>query len=95
MITIGYGDIIPGTNLERLFATFSMIFASGLFGYTMNSMGTVIARFEMSKSLFESKIDSVNRYLKQRKIDNHLQIRIRKYLEYIWNLNNCNEMEEE
>jgi hypothetical protein len=38
MITIGFGDIHPYTSPEMCFAIFAMMLASGVFGYTMNSV---------------------------------------------------------
>jgi hypothetical protein len=38
MITIGYGDIHPFTTPEMIFAILAMVLASGVFGYTMNSI---------------------------------------------------------
>jgi hypothetical protein len=38
MITVGYGDIHAVTSSEMIFAIFQMILASGVFGYTMNSI---------------------------------------------------------
>jgi hypothetical protein len=39
MITVGYGDILPTNNTEKVFAIFTMLLASGVFGYTMNQIG--------------------------------------------------------
>ena len=39
MITVGFGDIIPQNNSERLFAVFSMLVACVVFAYSMNTMG--------------------------------------------------------
>jgi len=41
MITVGYGDIVPITVAERVFSIFTMLIASGLFGYTMNKIGRI------------------------------------------------------
>jgi hypothetical protein len=38
MITVGYGDIHPYTPPEQLYAVFFMILASGVFGYSMNTI---------------------------------------------------------
>lgn len=38
MITIGYGDIHPYTYEEMIYAIFAMMLATGVFGYTMNSI---------------------------------------------------------
>lgn len=46
MSTIGYGDIFPNTDREKLFMTFMSFFASGLFGYTINTLGTIFVEMD-------------------------------------------------
>lgn len=41
MITVGYGDIHPYTEWEMIYVIFAMILASGVFGYTMNSIMSI------------------------------------------------------
>ncbi len=36
MTTIGYGDITPTNNSEKLFVTMFAIFSSGIFAYIIN-----------------------------------------------------------
>lgn len=43
MATIGYGDITPTNNLEVLFTTMTVFITSGLFAYTLNSIGTIFS----------------------------------------------------
>ena len=42
MMTIGYGDIVPITYNEKIVTIFTMLLASVLFAYTINSIGSVI-----------------------------------------------------
>lgn len=46
MITIGYGDIRPVTDREKLFLIFMSFFASGIVGYTINSIGTILVEID-------------------------------------------------
>lgn len=38
MLTIGYGDILPSTTVERIYIIACMVIASGMFGYATNSI---------------------------------------------------------
>lgn len=42
LTTVGYGDIYPISNSEKLFATFSMIVACGFFAYLVGSTFSII-----------------------------------------------------
>jgi hypothetical protein len=46
--TVGYGDITPATNAEKVFSTFAMIVACGVFAYIVGIFGAI---FEAEDSL--------------------------------------------
>lgn len=48
MITVGYGDIVPKTSIERVFSIFVMLVASGMFAYTMNKIGSIFQNLDKS-----------------------------------------------
>jgi hypothetical protein len=43
MITVGFGDVVPVNESEKIFVTFTMLLSCGVFAYTMNTMGVVLA----------------------------------------------------
>jgi hypothetical protein len=51
MATIGYGDIIPTNNSEVAFTTITVFIASGLFAYTLNSIGTIFTNLNEENKL--------------------------------------------
>lgn len=89
MITVGYGDIVPKTPNEKLFAITSMLLACCVFAYIMNSIGLVISSFNNRQAILRHKIQAVNKYLEMKNIDYDLRIRIRKYLEYLYEEKNA------
>jgi len=42
MATVGYGDYSPKTHLERLIALIMVFICCGMFGYTINSIGSIL-----------------------------------------------------
>jgi hyperpolarization activated cyclic nucleotide-gated potassium channel 2 len=63
---------------------FVMVFACGVFAYTMNTMGTMLQQIDSFSEEFKNEMIAVNRYLKNKQIPMDMQMRIRKYLEYIY-----------
>lgn len=49
MTTVGYGDIAPVSVAERVYAVLAMILASAVFGYSMNTVATVIKEISHEK----------------------------------------------
>jgi hypothetical protein len=42
MLTLGYGDIVPITTLERIYVIIITFISCGVFGYTMNTIGSIV-----------------------------------------------------
>lgn len=45
MITVGYGDIVPQNNKEKILCLLTMLIACGVFGYSLNIIGVIINDF--------------------------------------------------
>ena len=50
MITVGYGDIIPITWIEKIFAIVVMLLACGVFALSMNTIGTIFQDLNQSSN---------------------------------------------
>lgn len=44
MTTVGYGDILPITVNEKLYAMCSMMIACGVFAYTIGNLGSLVSK---------------------------------------------------
>ncbi|EAR85572.2 cyclic nucleotide-binding domain protein (macronuclear) [Tetrahymena thermophila SB210] len=84
MTTIGYGDIVPTNLTETIISIFSMIIAAGVFGYTINSIGTIFLQLKKEDEQIQENLFTINRYMSEKNITRELQQSIREYLEYYW-----------
>ncbi len=55
MTTIGYGDIPIISDNEKLFALLVMFIASGLYGYTLNKISSIILDLDHSTENFKNQ----------------------------------------
>ena len=44
MVTVGYGDIVPQNNLEKVFCILTMLIGFTIFGFTLGNFGNIIQR---------------------------------------------------
>lgn len=42
MVTVGYGDIVPQNNLEKIFCIITIVIGFTIFGFTLGSFGDII-----------------------------------------------------
>ncbi|EAR83225.2 cation channel family protein (macronuclear) [Tetrahymena thermophila SB210] len=84
MCTVGYGDVVPTTFRERIFVVFVCMLACFLFAFAMNSIGEIIKNLRQNNEEFKLQTTSLKIYMKKRKLPKSLQMRVRKYYEYLY-----------
>ncbi len=72
MLTIGYGDITPTTNAEKIYIIVFAFIACGIFAYSINSVGIIVQEFSKKNKQFRRKMNNLQRYMKQRGLSFHL-----------------------
>ncbi|KAL4497232.1 hypothetical protein ABPG72_019552 [Tetrahymena utriculariae] len=83
MSTVGYGDVIPKNNVERIYIMVMTLLSSALFGYVINTIGQIYTKKAKRRAIFEQKKFDIITYMGNRNIPKHLQMKSIKYLEYI------------
>lgn len=63
MITIGYGDILPVTNVEMLMDSFLMIFSCGVYAYTFNEVGSIFSKIGENKQKLKENMSVINMFM--------------------------------
>ncbi len=51
-MTIGFGDVTPVTNPERIFASFLAFVITGVIGYVISKIGLIISKFDPANSSY-------------------------------------------
>jgi hypothetical protein len=54
IVTVGYGDISPQNDSEVIVSCFAMLFGSGFFAYSINTMGFIVEKFDLHKKNLRS-----------------------------------------
>ncbi|CAD8066035.1 unnamed protein product [Paramecium sonneborni] len=84
MTTVGYGDITAKNNIELLMNNLTMLIASIVFAYSVNSIGIFVSNMYKGAMEYSRSVTLINTFMSKNKIQFELQTRIRSYLEYIW-----------
>jgi hypothetical protein len=53
MITVGFGDITPVTSRERVYVIIMTLFSCFLFGYAVNTVGSIFQQRDQELSIFK------------------------------------------
>ncbi|KAL4459922.1 hypothetical protein ABPG74_003448 [Tetrahymena malaccensis] len=95
MSTVGYGDIVPVTPLEIIVCILMMLFASGVFGFSITTINGILESFFKNENKILQKLFRIKNYLQKKSISQTLQRDITEYLEYVWREEKHNYQEEE
>jgi hypothetical protein len=63
MITVGYGDMVPRTDLEREVVILLTLVSCGMFAYTVNQIGSIFDEIRTRDKIYKNKMNSISNYL--------------------------------
>lgn len=95
MITIGYGDIFAISYNEKICAICAMMVSCGVFAYILGNISNVVNKKNELEAVHRTRVISLNSYMKQKDLPHELRFRVRRYLDYIWEHQEKNKMEED
>lgn len=56
---MGFGDITPGTDLERILTMLWMIVGVGFYSFTIGSLSSVLSSIDTRESLLANKLYTI------------------------------------
>lgn len=80
--TIGYGDILPRTILEKFIAIIWMIFGVGFYSFTVGSLTSLLYSIDSSDSILNTKLFAIQQFAKEKGLDSTLISKLHKAVRY-------------
>ena len=89
LTTVGYDNIPAGeqTVPELSFTIFVMMLGVTMYAFIIGNVASVITDMNASRSRFREKLDRIQTYLRERKVPQGLQRKVRSYYQYMWEYN--------
>jgi hypothetical protein len=84
MITLGYGDIAPTTITEKIFLIFVALMACGVYAYAVGALGAIFQELNSKSKEMQKELNILIGHLRRRNISGDLEMRVRRYFEYLY-----------
>ena len=84
MSTIGFGDILPVTDAERVYVIVAAIVGAALYAYLVAAVCGIISRMDEEVQFFYHEMDQLNRFMRMRELPQALRVKLRDYLHFRW-----------
>jgi len=82
--SIGYGDIVPVTAVQKLYAIFAMLTGFAFYGYLIGNVVSLISKRDPAKTHFLENVEQLSVSVKYRNLPSDLQTRIFDFYFYKW-----------
>ena len=67
-LTIGYGDITPQTDIEKMYVTFVALLICALLAYSISTIGNIFKSMSEKQDQFKSQMNIITRYMKAKNL---------------------------
>ena len=84
LATVGYGDIVPKTNLQTVYAMVVMLLGVGVYGYVIGNVTNLVANIDLAKTHYRENMERLAAFMRYRNIPPALQRRLSDYYAYLW-----------
>lgn len=91
MISIGYGDITPKNPTEVAFTIVIQFLSCLLYGYSINSIWSIVQELNMKKIKIHSRLNLINVYMRDKAISPEVTSKVNAYLNNYYYAKNLRE----
>jgi len=82
MTTIGYGDINPTTDIERVYEIFAMLVGTSVFAYVVGSLVTIVSNMDRKSNEYHEFMDHLNEHMLEMNLSEDLKNKVRKFFTF-------------
>ena len=82
LTTVGYGDVTPTNNDERLYALLCQLIGAFVFGYILSTVAELVSNVDPNAVRIEEKLSEVRVYLRWHRFPSDLSTRVKRYYEF-------------
>ena len=82
LATVGFGDIVPYSSKERVFALLLMGVGVGFYSYTISNLSTIMATLDTRTSNLKRKLKSLDEFSKATKLPPLLKKKIKNHINH-------------
>ena len=84
IMTVGYGDVTPKNDWERVFTILTAIGGCGFFAFNVSTIGRIFEKMNRDNEQFRENNNIITKYMEKKKINENMQLKIKAYLRHFW-----------
>ncbi|XP_022789268.1 potassium voltage-gated channel subfamily H member 6-like isoform X2 [Stylophora pistillata] len=93
LTSVGFGNVSPNTNPEKIFSICVMLIGSLFYAAIFGNVAAIIARLYSTTSRYHAQMQKVREFIRFYQIPNPLRQRVEDYAHHMWSYTNGIDME--
>ncbi|XP_038064905.1 potassium voltage-gated channel unc-103-like [Patiria miniata] len=94
LTTVGFGNVAPTTDVEKMFAICMMLVGSLMFACIFGNMTAIIERLYEGMARYHQQLTLVKEFVKFHNVPHPLRRRLQEYFKHAWVYSNGNDLQE-
>ena len=82
--TVGYGDISPVTDLQKVLTMVAMFLGVAVYGYVIGNVASLLSNIDVAKAGFLKQMEDINSFLSYKSVPKRLKQKVHEYYQYVW-----------
>lgn len=82
--TVGFGDITPTTNAERLFVIGMMLLGVGVYGFAIGNVASMLTRIDPARAHYIENMEKLAAFMRYKAVPEDLRRRMTDFYTYLW-----------
>jgi len=84
LTTVGYGEIIPASIEQQVYAILVMLFGVAMYGFIIGNVANILSKRNPARAQYFNNLEQLKIFVNYRQIPSRLQKKIMDYYLYIW-----------
>ncbi len=84
LTTVGYGDITPITNPQKIYAIMVQVLGFGVFTFIIGTVASQLMRKDPARTRYEENIEGLASLMHYKTLPGHLKTKIINFYKYMW-----------
>ncbi len=84
LTTVGYGEVVPATMGQQIYAILVMLFGVAMYGFIIGNVASILSKRNPARAQYFNNLEQLRIFVNYRRIPLNLQKKIMDYYLYIW-----------
>ena len=84
LTTVGYGDVLPTTQIQKLYAIGVMLLGVGVYAYLIGNIASLIDNLDPLRASYVQQRERLGAFMHYRGLPRPLRLHVQRYFDYLW-----------